>query len=1076
MNGTTTLATNTSPTYNVFNSGSYWVHGEDHYGCYVDTKPVTVTIIQSPPAVISGVADQCIGSSYTLNGWAGNDPTLTYKWFKNGVAVGSGDSYTDPGSTTAGQFTYKLVVCATVSGVQCCSTSQPFVVTVHPLPQVSITTASMLDCNSYTLLLGANGTPAGGSYLWSNGMSGQHITAQGGGPYRVWYTDQSGCVNHGDTDLPKDPKEYLWIFPTGCFNLCANTLTTNYIVGPLIPWVYWAYLNDPVGPVIQSGSGTVPPFYLPGPGSYDLVLQNIWCSDTARVLDVTTHNCDTPLPCGCLHADVSSFSQPCSSGGGGGSLFVTVPADTGCCYFIRLCFQDSCGAPVNATVTITNGTLTPSVINIPAGSSCDTLKFTPSITPYTGGVETVTITWTDQQGHLHQCSYRVNITPCNPPPPCGCPSIEDISSYNLPCNNGDSSCCNYFVRFCAVNGCTYPITVTLTVTDGTLSPATVTLPPGYSCDTVQFFPSSTFTGGSETFTMTWTDQQGVPHTCNYGVNITPCTINPPPPPPLCDCPKLNSIVSYSVPCPSGDPKCCAYYVQLCLQNDCNYTINATASITNGILAPATVTLPAGASCNTLQFQPYIMPYGGGTETVTLTWTDAQGNNHECSYKVDVKPCAPPPDCGCPELQDISSYTLSCPNGDPGCCEYYVRLCMVNNCTYPINATVNITNGTFAPSTITLPVGVSCDTLQFLPYILPYSGGTETITLMWTDPQGVQHRCIYRMDIPPCKPPVGCDGCLQEKSISTYSLPCPLNPNDCCNYFVQLCLSNNCGVPIQGMLSITDGTIAPSTITIQPGDTCVNLQFQPNIPFAGGTETVTFVWMDPDGVSHLCTYKVDFKRCPPVSYDCSCLKVDKISPYTEPCPNDKSCCDYFLQICMTNTCDYRIDATLSITDGTMMPATISIPPGGSGCPTFQFLPAASFVGGSETLFIEWIDPQGIAHICKYNVDIPYCDVAGRPAGGDGSGAATSGMSIMSNLTLVPNPAQHTTRIDYQVYGSGEGTIQVFDMLGRLTDSYVFTKAAGSWQLPLDNYLSGVYMVALKQKNGITLRYAKLVIIK
>jgi hypothetical protein len=50
-----------------------------------------------------------------------------------------------------------------------------------------------------------------------------------------------------------------------------------------------------------------------------------------------------------------------------------------------------------------------------------------------------------------------------------------------------------------------------------------------------------------------------------------------------------------------------------------------------------------------------------------------------------------------------------------------------------------------------------------------------------------------------------------------------------------------------------------------------------------------------------------------------------------------------------------------------------------------------------------------------------------------------------------------------------------MTGRLMNSHDFTNANGSWQLPLDNFSSGIYLVVLKQ-NDITVQQVKLSVIR
>src|ERR1019366_1767951 len=80
--------------------------------------------------------------------------------------------------------------------------------------------------------------------------------------------------------------------------------------------------------------------------------------------------------------------------------------------------------------------------------------------------------------------------------PCECLTTS-LTAYTTPCTPPSPCCCNYFLSFCVTNICETPINATVTITDGTLSPVAVFIPAGSSCDTFQFNPSGSFTGGWE---------------------------------------------------------------------------------------------------------------------------------------------------------------------------------------------------------------------------------------------------------------------------------------------------------------------------------------------------------------------------------------------------------------------------------------------------------------------------------------------------------------------------------------------------------------------------------------------------
>jgi PKD repeat protein len=380
----------------VYSSGSYWVTGTNHYGCYVNAPTTTVNIIQVPPAVITGSHYACLNVPYTLNGWVGNDPNVSYKWYKNHVLDGTGSTVTDPASyVTSVPDTFMLVVFINYGGDTCSDTSANFLVTVYPQPAAPTINAHMLDCNTYTLKLAAL-PPLYGSYNWSNGLSGQTVEVTGGGPYGVWYTDTFGCSSFGSTYIDQDPRQYLWIFPTGCYNWCSNQVPTPYIVGPIIPFVYWDY-QYVAGPVVTSSSGYVYPWYPPGPGDFDLVLENHYCTDTSGPMDISIDsNC---AGCQCLQETISSYSVRCEN-------------PPGCCqYYISMCFRNNCDS-VTVKVSTRSGGLTPGGFIIPPGYSCDTLLFTPG-GGFTGGWVYLYTSWSVGTNY-YNCLDSVYIPLCEP--------------------------------------------------------------------------------------------------------------------------------------------------------------------------------------------------------------------------------------------------------------------------------------------------------------------------------------------------------------------------------------------------------------------------------------------------------------------------------------------------------------------------------------------------------------------------------------------------------------------------------------------------------------------------------------
>ncbi|MBW7912384.1 MAG: PKD domain-containing protein [Taibaiella sp.] len=279
-------------------TGMWWMHGENRFGCVVNTNADTTEVTNVPRPFITGDADACVNVPYNLNGYAGSDPNINYRWMLNGVVMSP--AQTNPTLTqtnsSSGTYTYRLIidVFSTGASTWCTDTSQPFVVTVHPKPAAPVATFNITDCNKYEVEL--NGSHTSGStqtFNWSNGLTGTQVYTYSGGPYNLEFTDQYGCKSDVSIFVPKDPREYLWIFPTGCWSICPPQHYT--ITGPIIRFTQWDYLKN--GGSVHGGSNSKPTDYLTlgtdAPGIFNLYLDNGYCNVTSGDMIVDT-NC-TPI-------------------------------------------------------------------------------------------------------------------------------------------------------------------------------------------------------------------------------------------------------------------------------------------------------------------------------------------------------------------------------------------------------------------------------------------------------------------------------------------------------------------------------------------------------------------------------------------------------------------------------------------------------------------------------------------------------------------------------------------------------------------------------------------------------------
>ncbi len=264
--------------FTVTEPGGYWIKATGIYGCESKTNTAAVEIKQIPAAVISGNVKQCANVPFTLT--TEPIPGATYVWNTPGAMIPTTSATLSQAQSTPGTYTYSVTVM--LNG--CSRTSAPFTVTVNPQPaQPSV--SFNVDCDpQYMITLDASG-PAG-TYNWSNGAFGPTMQTYQGGQYQVFYTDENGCKSSSQISTPKDPREYLWVFPKGCF--CKLRMKT-YLIGPIIPFAGWSWDED--GTPVSSGTGIMSLFY-PNPGhTYTMTLDNGYCAVTSEPMHYDDEAC-----------------------------------------------------------------------------------------------------------------------------------------------------------------------------------------------------------------------------------------------------------------------------------------------------------------------------------------------------------------------------------------------------------------------------------------------------------------------------------------------------------------------------------------------------------------------------------------------------------------------------------------------------------------------------------------------------------------------------------------------------------------------------------------------------------------
>ena len=346
-------------TYNpvgVFETGSWWVSVSDQYYCSFTTNAVPVEFTMVPDAEISGDTNYCHQTDFTLYGYAGPDVTV-YEWYRDGTLVGNQSELFQSG-LPVGSYDYQLIIRVQKPGGGYCSdTSALFTVHVNNPPPIPSISFSMLDCDLYKVELQAsNGVP--GSYTWSNGMSGNPINVYSGGPYKVYFHDGSGCVTSSQIDVPKDPEEYLWVFPSGCYKLCKELMAQgNYtLYGPTYPFNFWEWAN---AYYTENGGWYVNPYVVSVDGWHNLTLDNGLCKRTSDNMDVKAVDCRCDLKLE-IH-----------------EIWMEHDDRGNCLVFVKLYIDNPYPFPISVTLSSPDGNWTPSTLVVPPGGSGFVVNFQP---------------------------------------------------------------------------------------------------------------------------------------------------------------------------------------------------------------------------------------------------------------------------------------------------------------------------------------------------------------------------------------------------------------------------------------------------------------------------------------------------------------------------------------------------------------------------------------------------------------------------------------------------------------------------------------------------------------------------
>ncbi|MEW6467881.1 MAG: gliding motility-associated C-terminal domain-containing protein [Bacteroidota bacterium] len=205
-----------NPVANPTVTTTYTVTGASSSGC-TNTSTITVTVNPLPSVnVIPAASTICSGASVSLSA----NGASSYSW-----SPATGLSCTLCPNPTANP-TITTVYTVTGTGSNGCTSSTTVIITVNPLPSVSVFPASPSICSGSTVNLTAGGAA---SYSWSPG-TGLNCTlcqSPAANPlvtttYTVTGTDANGCTNTATVTVTVNPLPIVNVIP-GSTIICAGT-------------------------------------------------------------------------------------------------------------------------------------------------------------------------------------------------------------------------------------------------------------------------------------------------------------------------------------------------------------------------------------------------------------------------------------------------------------------------------------------------------------------------------------------------------------------------------------------------------------------------------------------------------------------------------------------------------------------------------------------------------------------------------------------------------------------------------------------------------------------------------------
>lgn len=400
---------------NVYQPGVYVLDGMDNNGCIqYGIARISVSFLERPDTVIIAPSEVCTDQPFKLYAQPKYSNTYQYRWALNGQPLPQWDDEPEIEQTISipGHYTYEL----TVTAPSQCSTSNSYDILVNPMPEVPEIWYEFASCDPYMVVLYADAQEPG-SYVWSDGQSGDFIEVYHGGPYRVTFFNEHGCSSSAEIHVPHNPESYSWTYPQGCYELCESNYAHLYVTGPNVPF-RWSWLLD--SNVIQSGYSVMPDEYWMGDGHYQLFLESGECYTTSPGFSWTMSE-------RCVNCDV--FIRILG-------VYPRMDVHGNCYYVVDLNIFNS-GAISYVLDNLTNtGVMIPGAGYLPGGSANTTFEFYPPDNFMGGNVDFNLMGSGNDVFPPYICSnfFSIVFPPCPPGssrPAADTPTVKDAQSYTV---------------------------------------------------------------------------------------------------------------------------------------------------------------------------------------------------------------------------------------------------------------------------------------------------------------------------------------------------------------------------------------------------------------------------------------------------------------------------------------------------------------------------------------------------------------------------------------------------------------------------------------------------------------------